>query len=29
VLKDGWFHAYLLDARAPSDTAGRQAVDAL
>src|SRR5207244_3849296 len=28
-LKDGWFHAYLLDARAPSDTAGRQAVDAL
>ncbi|HYS93478.1 MAG TPA: hypothetical protein VEL48_08610, partial [Candidatus Acidoferrales bacterium] len=28
-LKDGWFHAYLLDARAPSDTAGRQALDAL
>ena len=28
-LKDGWFHAYLLDTRAPSDTAGRQAVDAL
>jgi hypothetical protein len=28
-LKDGWFHAYLLEARAPSDAAGRPAVEAL
>ena len=28
-LKDGWFHAYLLAARAPSDATGRQAVEAL
>ena len=28
-LKDGWFHAYLLEARAPSDAPGRQAVEAL
>jgi hypothetical protein len=28
-LKDGWFHAYLLEARPPSDAAGRPAVEAL
>jgi hypothetical protein len=28
-LKDGWFHAYLLEARAPSDAATRQTVEAL
>ena len=28
-LKDGWFHAYLLEARAPSGSPGRQAVEAL
>jgi hypothetical protein len=28
-LKDGWFHAYLLEARAPSDAPGRQSVEVL
>jgi hypothetical protein len=28
-LKDGWFHAYLLEALAPSDASGRQAAEAL
>jgi hypothetical protein len=28
-LKDGWFHAYLLEALAPRDASGRQAAEAL
>jgi hypothetical protein len=28
-LKDGWFHAYLLEALAPTDASARQAAEAL